>query len=99
MSFSFADSLRAGTVPILLASYQQTCMTYIIPDDGQRNCPKYVEFYSQNKLEKLVRLVDFIVRKYIPISLVARSDFPRKFRNSASIKSRPYSLQLMLPST
>jgi len=39
---------------------QQTCMTYTIavctvkkitPDDGQRNCPKHVEFYSKNKFE------------------------------------------------
>ena len=26
-------------------------------DDGQRNCPKYVEFQSKNKFEKLVHLV------------------------------------------
>jgi len=40
---------------------QQTCMTYTIavctlkktPDDGQRNCPKHVEFYYKNKFEKL----------------------------------------------
>ena len=54
----------------LLASCQQTCMTYIpllcvqgkTADDGQRNCPKHVEFYSKNKFEKLVHLVGFIVR-------------------------------------
>jgi len=23
------------------------------PDDGQRNCPKHVEFYSKNKFEKI----------------------------------------------
>jgi len=34
------------------------------PDDGQRNCPKPVEFYSKNKFEKLVHLVSFIVRTY-----------------------------------
>ena len=34
------------------------------PDDGQRNCPKHVEFYSKNKFEKLVHLVGFIVRIY-----------------------------------
>jgi len=33
-------------------------------DDGQRNCPKHVEFYSKNKFEKLVRLVGFIIRTY-----------------------------------
>jgi len=32
------------------------------PDDGQRNCPKYVEFYSKNKFEKLVHIVGFIIR-------------------------------------
>jgi len=30
-------------------------------DDGQRNCPKHVEFYSKNKFEKLVRLIGLIV--------------------------------------
>ena len=35
-----------------------------IPDDGQRNCPKQVEFYSKNKFEKLVHLVRFIIRIY-----------------------------------
>ena len=34
------------------------------PDDGQRNCPKHVEFYSKNKFEKLVRLVGFTIRNY-----------------------------------
>ena len=32
------------------------------PDDGQRNCPKHVEFYCKNKFEELVHLVGFIVR-------------------------------------
>jgi len=31
-----------------------------IPDDGQRNCPKHVEFYSKNKFEKLVHLLGFV---------------------------------------
>ena len=34
------------------------------PDDGQRNCPKHVEFYSKNIFEKLVHLVGFIIRIY-----------------------------------
>jgi len=34
------------------------------PDDGQRNCPKHVEFYSKNQFEKLVYLVGFIIRIY-----------------------------------
>ena len=31
--------------------------------DGQRNCPKHVEFHSKNKFEKLVHLVGSITRK------------------------------------
>ena len=33
-----------------------------IVDDGQRNCPKHVEFYSKNKFDKLVHLVGFVIR-------------------------------------
>jgi len=32
------------------------------PDNGKRNCPKHVEFYSKNKFEKLVHLVGFVIR-------------------------------------
>jgi len=32
------------------------------PSDGNRNCPKHVEFYSKNKCEKLMHLVGFIIR-------------------------------------
>ena len=38
------------------------CVQWNTPDDGQRNCPKHVEFYSKNKFEKLVHLVGFIIR-------------------------------------
>jgi len=34
------------------------------PDDGQKTCPKHVEFYSKNKFEKLVHLIGFITRIY-----------------------------------
>ena len=59
-----------GSVLILLASCQQTCMRYTIavctvtktPDDGQRSFPKHIEFYSKNKFEELVHLVGFIIR-------------------------------------
>jgi len=74
MSYRFADSLRAGSgrsVLNLLASRQQNFMTYNHccvysenPDNGQRNCPKHVEFYSKNKFEKLAHLVGFIIRIY-----------------------------------
>jgi len=50
---------------------QQTSTTYTIAvctvktsDDGQRNCPKHLEFYSKNKFEKLVHLVGFIIRYF-----------------------------------
>ena len=57
-------------------------MTYTIvvckvknSDGGQTNCPKYVEFYSKNKFQKLVHLVGFIIRielivsVYTPVSI------------------------------
>jgi len=71
MSYSLRAGSGRNSVLILVASCQQTCMTYTIavcqwktPDDGQRNCPKHVEFYSKNKFEKLVHLVGFIIRIY-----------------------------------
>jgi len=38
------------------------CVQWKTPGDGQRNCPKHVEFYSKNKFEKLVHLVGFTIR-------------------------------------
>ena len=35
---------------------QQTCITYT------RNCSKHVEFHSNNKFDKFVHLVGFIIR-------------------------------------
>ena len=40
------------------------CVQGKIPDDGQKNCPKHVEFYSKNNFEKLLHLVGFIIRIY-----------------------------------
>jgi len=40
------------------------CVQWRTPDDGQRNCPKHVEFYSKNKFEKLVHLFGFIIRTH-----------------------------------
>ena len=52
-------------------------MTYTIavctvktPDDGQRNCPKHVEFYSKNKFEKSVHIVGFIIMIIIIIIII-----------------------------
>ena len=77
MSYSFALSLRAGSggncrsVLILLASCQQTCMTYTTvvctlldswwwTEELSETC----RFLSQNKIEKLVYLFGFIIRIY-----------------------------------
>jgi hypothetical protein len=38
------------------------CVQWITPDDGQRNCPKLVDFHSKNKFETLVHPVGFIIR-------------------------------------
>jgi len=38
------------------------CVQWKTPDDGQRNCPKDVDFYSKYKFEKLEHLVGFIIR-------------------------------------
>jgi len=75
MSYKFADGFRAGlgrSVLILLAScncnlydiHLLLCVLWKTPDDRQRNCPKYVEFYSKDKFEKLVHLIAFIIRIY-----------------------------------
>ena len=69
VSYRFPDSLWAGWacsqavskpvwhIPLL-------CVQWKTPNDGQRNCLKHVEFYSKNKLRKLVHLVGFIIRIY-----------------------------------
>ena len=50
------------TVPLsIIRSFSLYTQT---PDDGQKSCPKYVEFYFKNKFEKLVHLVGLIVRIY-----------------------------------
>jgi len=56
-SCSQAVSKPVRHIPLL-------CLRWKTPDDGQRNCPKYVEFYSKNKFEKLVHPVGFIIGIY-----------------------------------
>ena len=47
------------------------CVQWKTPDDGQRNCPNPVEFYSKNKFEKLVHLGGHIIRrKYIEQNII-----------------------------
>ena len=54
---SWSCSQAVWRIPLL-------CVQWKTPDDGQRNCPKRVEFYSENKFEKLVYLVGFIITIY-----------------------------------
>jgi len=35
------------------------------PDDGQRNCPKHVDFLDKNKFGKLVRLLVLFKRNLL----------------------------------
>ena len=58
----FADCVLASSQHNLYDIYLLLCVQYWTPDDGQRNCPKHVEFYSKNKFEKLVHLIGFIIR-------------------------------------
>ena len=71
-SYKFADSFPAGSgrppwscsQALWHTSIPLLCVQWKTPDDGQRNCPKHVEFYSKNEIEKLVHLVGFIIRIY-----------------------------------
>jgi hypothetical protein len=74
MSYRFVDSFQAGAVPSLSrlkAVYKPVwripllSVQWITPDDGQRNCPNHVRVSFQNKCDKLVHLVGFIIRKYL----------------------------------
>ena len=62
-------SIISSSILILLASCQQTCMTYTVAVCTVKNswwwtedCLEHVEFHSKNKFEKLVHLVGFIIR-------------------------------------
>jgi hypothetical protein len=72
MSYRFASSLRAGSgwncsqavskpvwhIPLL-------CVQWKASDNGQRNCPKHVEFQSKNKFEKISASSWFHYKKFI----------------------------------
>jgi len=82
MSYRFADSLRAGSGR---NSFRPD------PDDGQRNCPKLVEFYSKNKFVKLMYLVGFTTRIYRDSRSSDRQMHLFSFRQAAS--QRPFVLR------
>jgi len=46
-------------------SYRFAVCTVKNSCDGQRNCPKHVEFYSKNKFEKLVHLLGRPRRRWV----------------------------------
>jgi len=56
-NYSQAVSKHVWHIPLL-------CVQWKTPDDGQRNCLKHVEFYSKNKLRKVVHIVGSILRIY-----------------------------------
>jgi len=88
MSYRFADSLRAGVVRncsvlLLLASYQQTCMTYTIAVCTVKNswwCTEELSetcrIYSKNKFKKLVHLFGFIIRIFVLVDEITANFAP-----------------------
>jgi len=42
-----------------------TYVQWKTPDDGQRNCPKHVEFLDKNKFGKISASVGFITKKFV----------------------------------
>ena len=72
---SWSCSQAVWHIPLL-------CIQWKTPNDGQRNCPKRVEFYCKNKFEKLVHLVGFIIQKRNCCHFGMRS---HKYRDEASI--------------
>jgi len=61
---SLANCLLASSQHNLYDIYLLLCVQCQTPDDGQKNSPKHVEFYSNSKFEKLVHFVGFIIRIY-----------------------------------
>jgi len=87
VSYRFADSLQAGSgwncIPSWSCSQSVSkpvwhipllCVQWETPDDGQRNCPKHVEFHSKNKFQKLVHLFGFIIRNLTRCTVTWTSD-------------------------
>jgi hypothetical protein len=58
------------------------------PDDGQRNCPKHVEFLDKNKFGKLVRLVVLLKRNFscsLPVANAYNDCFAKTVCGSCSM--------------
>jgi hypothetical protein len=60
---SFSLYTKRWYMPANLYDIYQCCVySKKTPNDGQRNCPKYVDFQTKTKFEKLMHLVGFIIR-------------------------------------
>jgi hypothetical protein len=97
MTYTFVDILRAGSGWNIVPSCSQAvsksvchiallCVLWKIPDGGQRNCPKHVEFPSKNKFERLVHLVWFIVRNLSRCTVAWTSNNDLYFLHGDQIK-------------
>ena len=64
----YADCLLASSQHNLYDIYILLCVQCWTPDDGQRECPKHVQFHSKNKFEKSVHLVGFVIRRVFLIA-------------------------------
>jgi len=57
------------------------------PDDGQRYCPKHVEFLDKNKFGKLVRLL-VLLKRNKPIELSVDTRHPPLSSNTKNCRSK-----------
>jgi len=70
------DTFRPDPARKLSARIPLLCVEWETPDDGQRSCPKHVEFYSKNKFEESVHLIGFIIRIYHDVRSAERHTSP-----------------------
>ena len=88
-SCSQAVSKPVWHIPLL-------CVQWKTPDDGQRKCPKHVEFHSKNKREKFVHLVGFIIRNWTRCTVTWKSNRCRsRFRRRCDDNLRVFSRSIM----
>ena len=64
------------------------CVQRKTPDDGHKNCPKHVDFYSKNKYDNLVHLFGFIIRIFFIYSAIwlMYFDLPQKSLSRKSLQ-------------
>jgi hypothetical protein len=111
ISYRSADSLRGGSgwngVPSWSSSQAVSkpvwhmpllCVQWKAPDDGQRNCPKHVEFHLKNKFEKLVHLVGFIIRNWARCTVTWMSKPTSALYSAATLNRLPPSSAGLVPS-